>query len=111
MSKFGIALMTAAAISLLSGCQAAKEKHPTQEELIRQMQQAGRGPGYAHTAAGQSHAGSTDALRLHAQRGGYGSIAQQRTLPGKICSVRLSLNRSAKLTGLQQEGAIRRSAR
>ena len=39
MSKFGIALMTAAAISLLSGCQAAKEKHPTQEELIRQMQQ------------------------------------------------------------------------
>ncbi len=33
-----------------------------------------------------------------------GSIAQQRALPGKICSVRLSLNRSAKLTGLQQEG-------
>ncbi len=42
MSKFGIALMTAAAISLLSGCQAAKEKHPTQEELIRQMQQRPR---------------------------------------------------------------------
>lgn len=82
MSKFGIALMTAAAISLLSGCQAAKEKHPTQEELIRQMQQRAAAPD-THTAAGQSHAGSTDALRLHAQRGGYGSIAQQRTLPGE----------------------------
>ena len=44
MSKFGIALMTAAAISLLSGCQAAKEKHPTQEELIRQMQQRAAAP-------------------------------------------------------------------
>ncbi len=104
MSKFGIALMTAAAISLLERLPGGEGEASDAGGTDPPDAAAGRGPGYAHTAAGQSHAGPTDALRLHAQRGGYGSIAQQRALPGKICSVRLSLNRSAKLTGLQQEG-------
>ena len=93
MSKFGIALMTAAAISLLSGCQAAKEKHPTQEELIRQMQQRA--------------AATQDQLMRYAftlREAVMVQLPNSARYQGKICSVRLSLNRSAKLTGLQQEG-------
>ncbi|HID9094655.1 cell envelope biogenesis protein TolA [Klebsiella variicola] len=111
MSKFGIALMTAAAISLLSGCQAAKEKHPTQEELIRQMQQRAAAPDTHTLPPGKA---TQDQLMRYAftlREAVMVQLPNSARYQGKICSVRLSLNRSAKLTGLQQEGAIRRSAR
>ncbi|EPM7409979.1 cell envelope integrity TolA C-terminal domain-containing protein [Klebsiella variicola] len=104
MSKFGIALMTAAAISLLSGCQAAKEKHPTQEELIRQMQQRSAAPDTHTLPPGKA---TQDQLMRYAftlREAVMVQLPNSARYQGKICSVRLSLNRSAKLTGLQQEG-------
>ncbi|VEC96002.1 Tol-Pal system TolA [Klebsiella variicola] len=104
MSKFGIALMTAAAISLLSGCQAAKEKHPTQEELIRQMQQRAAAPDTHTLPPGKA---TQDQLMRYAftlREAVMVQLPNSARYQGKICSVRLSLNRSAKLTGLQQEG-------
>ncbi len=104
MSKFGIALMTAAAISLL-------ERLPGGEGEASDA--GGTDPPDAERAAApDTHTlppgkATQDQLMRYAftlREAVMVQLPNSARYQGKICSVRLSLNRSAKLTGLQQRG-------
>ncbi|EOF4702816.1 cell envelope integrity TolA C-terminal domain-containing protein [Klebsiella oxytoca] len=104
MKKVTYLLALVAGVWLLSGCQGTQTKTPSQTQLIQEMNQRAAQSDTLTLPPDDANSENLSGYLFALQQAIREHIPDWEKYRGDVCTLRMSLNRQAKLTGLKVEG-------